>query len=146
MQFMCMSVYAKNHKSVVENELTMVPLSGRIWANSIWLITKPAMTFPIKRFSTVVKFDQAVKSTLKTPFSFKFYSGRIWANSIWFTTKRTMAFLTRRFSIIGHSIFLNSVLESGEIREIDNEFAKPKVNSWYIRQIDSEVAKYEVNL
>ena len=57
-----------------------------------------------------------------------------------------MAFLTRRFSIIGHSIFLNSVLESGEIREIDNEFAKPKVNSWYIRQIDSEVAKYEVNL
>ena len=98
MQFMCMSVYAKNHKSVVENELTMVPLSGRIWANSIWLITKPAMTFPIKRFSTVVKFDQAVKSTLKTPFSFKFYSGRIWANSIWFTTKRTMALLTRRFS------------------------------------------------
>ena len=27
MQFMCMSVYAKNHKSVVQNELMMVPLN-----------------------------------------------------------------------------------------------------------------------
>ena len=43
-----------------------------------------------------IKFDQAVKFTLKTPISFKTtYSGRILANPIWFTTKPTMAFLTR---------------------------------------------------
>ena len=33
---------------------------------------------------TAVKFDQAVKSTLKTPISFKTTnSGKIWTNSIW---------------------------------------------------------------
>ena len=96
MQFMCMSVYAKNHKSVVENELTMVPLSGRIWANSIWLITKPAMTFPIKRFSTVVKFEQAVKSTLKTPVNIKTtLNGRKWPNPILVITKTTIHILIR---------------------------------------------------
>ena len=41
--------------------------------------------------------------------------------------------------------FLAIRLPGPEIGEIDNKFAKQKVNSWYIREIDSELAKYEVN-
>ena len=50
------------------------------------------------RFSIVVEFHQAVKTTLKPPINVKTtFSGRIWANPIWVTTKLNISFLTRRF-------------------------------------------------
>ena len=56
------------------------------------------MAIPIKRFSAGVEFNQAVKSTLKTPISLETtFNGRIWANPILIATKTTMSILTRWF-------------------------------------------------
>ena len=57
------------------------------------------LPFQTRRFSTAVKFDQAVKTILKPSISVKTtVSGRIWANPIWVTTKLDIAFPTTRFS------------------------------------------------